>query len=149
MQAHLRYLAIASEQPDETAEFYRRWFEMQEVGRSPAGDICMTDGWVNVSLLKQPVGSAHPRGLDHFGIAVDDIEALRRRLKEVSPDIEIKKDGGGQFRGEYVVLDPNGTKISLSTKNFNVPQVKTGQVRLRHMSLCVDTGSQLRDFFTK
>ena len=149
MQAHLRYLAIASEQPEATADFYRRWFEMHEVSRSPGGDICLTDGWINVSLLKQAPGASDPRGLSHFGVAVDDIEDLRRHLKEVSPQSEIKPDKGGQFYGDYVVCDPNGTKISLSTNNFNVPQVKSGPIRLRHMSLCVDTGSQLRDFFIK
>ena len=149
MQAHLRYLAIASEQPDATADFYRRWFEMHEIGRSPSGDICLTDGWINVSLLKQAPGAGEPRGLSHFGVAVDDMDALRRQLEEVSPGIEIKKDEGGQFHGEYIVFDPNGTKISLSTKDFNVPQVKSGPIRLRHMSLCVDTGRELRDFFTK
>jgi len=149
MQAHLRYLAIASDQPEATADFYKKWFGMEELGRSAKGDISITDGWLNLSLLQQPTGDNEPTGLSHFGIAVDDIDAFRKQLAAVAPGVELKKDVGGLHRGEYVMHDPNGTKISVSALNYHIPQLKSGPMRLRHMSLCVDTGVELRDFFTK
>jgi catechol 2,3-dioxygenase-like lactoylglutathione lyase family enzyme len=149
MTIHLRYLAIASDQPETVATFYKRWFEMRELGRSANGDISLTDGWVNVSLLKQPIDGKEPIGLSHFGVAVDDLDAFRAQLAQAAPGIELKKDIGGLHHGEYVMFDPNGTKIGVSATNFHVPPIDTGAIRLRHMSLCVDTGSQLRDFFTK
>ena len=150
MTANLRYLAIASDEPELVAEFYKRWFDMKELGRSDQGDISLTDGWINLSLLKQPSDKQEATGLSHFGIAVDDLEAFRKQVGAVAPDVELKKDDrSGLHRGEYVMFDPNGTKISVSTRKFHVPEMQRGPMRLRHMSLCVDTGEDLRDFFTK
>jgi catechol 2,3-dioxygenase-like lactoylglutathione lyase family enzyme len=150
MTAHLRYLAIASDRPEVVADFYKRWFEMKELGRSAQGDISLTDGWINLSLLKQPAQKREATGLSHFGIAVDDLEAFRGQVMAAAPGIKIESDeAGGLHRGEYVMFDPNGTKIAISARNFHVPEMKSGPIRLRHMSLCVDTGEKLRDFFTK
>ena len=82
MGSQIRYLAIVSEHPDTLARFYSTHFAMRELGRSDAGDIALTDGFYNISLLK-PRGGASEPGISHFGITIDDIrevEALQRRI---------------------------------------------------------------------
>ena len=45
--ATLRYIACISENPETLTEFYRRFLGTDEIGRSPEGDISITDGFYN------------------------------------------------------------------------------------------------------
>ena len=53
MNSQIRYLAIVSEQPETLANFYSTYFKMRELGRSDDGDVAVTDGFYNISILKQ------------------------------------------------------------------------------------------------
>ena len=69
MDAHLGYLAIISEQPERLADFYAEHFDMWQLGRSAAGDVSITDGFLNVSILKQRPGvegASGRTGLSHL-----------------------------------------------------------------------------------
>ncbi|HEY3116808.1 MAG TPA: hypothetical protein VGK54_08705, partial [Chloroflexota bacterium] len=70
VKAHFGYMAIVSEQPQALADFYARYFAMWELGHSNDRDISITDGFMNVSILRQRPGvegaSGRP-GLSHFG----------------------------------------------------------------------------------
>ena len=72
MDARIRYLAIVSEQPDTLARFYTSTFGMRELGRSGAGDVALTDGFYNLSILK-PRDSAEEPGLSHFGLENSEV----------------------------------------------------------------------------
>lgn len=75
--ARIRYIAILSEKPDELAKFYRRFLEMKEIGKSVHGDISLTDGFYNFTLLKKRPSLAEPRmelGLHHIGLEVESVE---------------------------------------------------------------------------
>src|SRR5215467_10726747 len=120
MNSRIRYLAMVSERPDALARFYSTYFGMRELGRSDAGDIALTDGFYNISVLKPRNGAAEP-GISHFGITIQDIGAVERSLKDFAPNTEIRQEEGGLFHGDYRVSDPSGQTVSLSTHEFHTP----------------------------
>jgi methylmalonyl-CoA/ethylmalonyl-CoA epimerase len=91
--AKLRHIAVHTPDPEKTAEFYKRVFDMAEVGRtdSPiAKGIYLSDGTINLAVLRFKTNEAADRqdglgpvfGLHHFGFWVDDIEETRKRLEQ-------------------------------------------------------------------
>src|SRR4051794_16186754 len=92
--AKLRHLAVHTPDPEKTAEFYKRVFDMVEVGRtdSPlAKGIYLSDGDINMAVLRFKTEEAADRrdglgpvmGLHHFGFWVEDVEETRRRMAEM------------------------------------------------------------------
>jgi catechol 2,3-dioxygenase-like lactoylglutathione lyase family enzyme len=139
MDAHFGYMAIVSEDPKPVADFYTRYFDMWELGRSPEGDISITDGFLNVSILKQRPGvegASGRTGLSHFGIAVSDIHEVEANLEDFMPNADIQPENGDLHHGEYRVIGPNGLPVSLSTKNFGISGTPRRLPRIRHMATC-------------
>lgn len=142
MDSHFGYMAIVSDQPQALASFYATYFEMWELGRSDDGDISITDGFLNVSLLKRRPGvegASGRAGLSHFGIAVSDIREVEACLEECMPSADIQAESDDLQHGEYRVVGPNGLPVSLSTKNFGVSGTPRRLPRIRHMALCFPT----------
>jgi catechol 2,3-dioxygenase-like lactoylglutathione lyase family enzyme len=141
MDAHFGYLAIVTDQPQVLAGYYAEHFQMWQLGRSAEGDISITDGFLNLSLLKRRPGvegaSGRP-GLSHFGIAISDINEVEARLEDYMPAAAILPEPGDLHHGEYRVFGPNGLPISLSTTNFGVSGTPRRLPRIRHMALCTD-----------
>ena len=48
---------------------------MRELGRSDAGDVALTDGFYNISILKRR-DSDEELGINHFGITIEDIRVV-------------------------------------------------------------------------
>jgi lactoylglutathione lyase len=93
----LRHIALHTDDPEATAEFYKRAFDMVEVGRtdSPyAVGVYLSDGDLNVAVLRFKTTEAADRhdgmgpvkGLHHFGFWVEDIEETRRRIVEAGAE---------------------------------------------------------------
>ncbi|HEY7061886.1 MAG TPA: VOC family protein [Chloroflexota bacterium] len=146
MQATIRYLAIVSDDPERLARFYATTFGLRELGRSSAGDVSLTDGFYNLSLLaaRPELGATGPR---QIGIAVDDKAALKDRLQRYAPDVALAPDEGGLHHGEYCVADPNGFAVSVSTRNFGVPDGTSALPAVRHVAMCEPRGDVVADFF--
>jgi catechol 2,3-dioxygenase-like lactoylglutathione lyase family enzyme len=146
MQSTIRYLAIVSDDPERLARFYTSGFGMHELGRSSAGDVSVTDGFYNLSLLasRPEVG---PPGPWRIGIAVDDRAALADRLQRFAPDVALQPDEGGPHRGEYCVTDPNGFAVSVSTTGFGVDGTTSPLPGLRHVAMCEPRGDVVADFY--
>jgi len=137
MDAHFGYMAIVSDRPQALADFYAKHFDMWELGHSDAGDISITDGFLNVSILKHRPGveGAMGRpGLSHFGLAVRDIHEVEANLEEFMPSADIRTEEGDLHHGEYRVISPNGLPVSLSTKNFGISGTPRRLPRIRHMA---------------
>lgn len=152
MQAHIRYLALLSDQPDVVADFYGTYFGLRELGRSAAGDVSLTDGCFNLTLLKRRADLAEPNaatGLHHFGVAVDDLDDLRRRLANVAPGADLEVESGDVHHGEYRVVDPNGLPVSLSTRSFGVPPSHRGFPEIHHVAMKVHNREAVLDFYTQ
>jgi catechol 2,3-dioxygenase-like lactoylglutathione lyase family enzyme len=150
MASQIRYLSIITEHPEILAEFYGRYLGLRELGRGPAGDISMTDGFYNLTFLKQRSDLGEPDdrlGLNHFGVEIDDIREIEARLEEFAPNAEIKRENGDLHHGEYRVFDPNGIAVSLSTRRFGVPDASLGLPCIRHVAMSVGKNDEVLDFF--
>lgn len=146
MQSQIRYLALVSEQPDTLARFYSKYFSMQELGRSYTGDIALTDGFYNISILK-PRDGARELGISHFGITIDSIDEIIARLKRFAPGTEIRPEAGGLWHGDYRVTDPFGQIVSLSTHEFHTPRAERAFPCIRHIAMCVPNNDEVLDFY--
>ena len=89
----LRHIALHVPDPEATADFYKRVFDMVEVGRtdgSLAEGIYLSDGDLNMAVLKFRNAEAADRGdgmgtvmgLHHFGFWVENADEVRRKLEE-------------------------------------------------------------------
>ena len=87
----IKDIAIASPNPDETAEFYKRVFDLTEVGRvdnSNAVSYYLTDGSINLAVLRfrDPIMAGAEFGVDysgihHIGFQFDHTEETESKLR--------------------------------------------------------------------
>src|SRR5581483_3413506 len=84
----LRHIALATKDPEATAAFYKRVFDMKEVGRTDtelANGIYLSDGTINVAILNfktdQLGRGMDYTGLHHFGFLVEDVDATSKQLE--------------------------------------------------------------------
>jgi catechol 2,3-dioxygenase-like lactoylglutathione lyase family enzyme len=114
--ARIRHLAIVTENRERLVNFYTNAFGMKVVdGVGPA--IYLSDGYLNVAIIqKRP---QYKVGLYHFGIEVQDIEALKPICKELGAASEIQKRPPNR-EAEYRVHDPDGNPIDLSQHGWPV-----------------------------
>ena len=84
----LRHIAIAAEDPDAMAEFYKKAFDFVEVGRPNgvlADGVFLSDGTLNMAILKfktDQLGKGMDfRGIHHFGVLVEDVGEAAKKLE--------------------------------------------------------------------
>jgi catechol 2,3-dioxygenase-like lactoylglutathione lyase family enzyme len=142
----LRHVALHTPDPEATAAFYKRVFEMEEVGRtdSPlATGIYLSDGDLNLAVLKFKTAEAADRrdglgpvmGLHHFGFWVEDIEEVRRRMAEMGAEHrEARNDtnSGAMTFFEEKYKGPDGVMIDIAEHGWKgakppVEMVGTGK----------------------
>jgi len=128
--AKLRHLALYTPDPEATAAFYKKAFDMTEVGRtksSVADGIFLSDGTLNVACLryKSPetaaeYGSSSRFGMSHFGFWVEDIEGTRRRLRELGAAFVDTRDPVAAPMGffEEKWKGPDGTVIDITDQGW-------------------------------
>ena len=78
--AKLRHLAINVADPEGSAAFFERAFDMERVAESPLV-IYLSDGTVNLALIKIESEDEKP-GLAHFGMWVDDLAEAEKKAAE-------------------------------------------------------------------
>jgi catechol 2,3-dioxygenase-like lactoylglutathione lyase family enzyme len=148
MQARIRYLALVAADPGALARYYAIYFGLWLLGESTAGDIALTDGFYNLSLLK-----ARPElpslGLSHVGIQVDDLGELEQRLADVAPGARLEPAPGDLLHGEQRLHDPNGLPISISTQPFGVAHEWHRLPSIRHVALSVPNNDAALDFYAR
>jgi catechol 2,3-dioxygenase-like lactoylglutathione lyase family enzyme len=128
--AKLRHVAICTKDPEGTAEFFQRFFDLTLVERADVGEyayIFLTDGYLNIALLDfRTEAAAHAFGVDggpgfvgvhHVGFIVEDPHAVLARLKAagqrvIEPPTETGKAG---VHFEAKVYDPNGILVDIGT----------------------------------
>jgi catechol 2,3-dioxygenase-like lactoylglutathione lyase family enzyme len=93
--ARIKHIALVTDDPAKTAEFYKQHFGLTELYRRPSGTgekgVWLSDGYIYFAILKYgtadapklgPGQSSELRGIHHIGFQVDDIEATERQLKQ-------------------------------------------------------------------
>lgn len=134
----IRHIAVHTPDVEKTAEFYKRVFEMEEVGRtdSPlAKGVYLSDGYINLAVLTFKSANAADRldglgpvmGLHHFGFACDDLDEVRRRLEEAGTPkrTDLAPAGNtGYFEEKYV--GPESVMIDISHGWITERRERTG-----------------------
>ena len=100
--ARIRHIAISTDDPVKTAEFYKKFFGLQELFRKPADSgehgVWLSDGYVYFAILKYGdsdvpnLGPGHEstlRGIHHIGFHVEDLQKTIGALQEANvPPLE-------------------------------------------------------------
>lgn len=152
MKAQISYIAMLSDQPERLADYYQTYFGLRQLGHSPAGDISLTDGFYNLSILKRrsELGEGNDEvGIHHFGVAVDNIHEVEGRLEESAPSTDMRGENGDLHHGEARLFDPNGLPVSLSTKHFGTAGQPHGFPEIHHAAIKVPNGEDILSFYSK
>ena len=142
----IRHIALATNDPVGTAEFYKKAFEFKEVGRTgdpndPGGiawGIYLSDGTLNLAVLKFKNVDQLGRGLDyvgihHFGVLVDDLQGYMEKLEGMGAPCFMKPEPGmGDVFFETKFRGPDGTVFDVSEHPWvgAAPQ-DVGEVKLK------------------
>lgn len=119
--AKLRHIAINCEDLETEAAFYTAAFELQEVGRVGGGEsgaIYLSDGVVNVALIKMDdpnFPNYRPMGLNHVGFVVKDLDAAISRAEQAGAVATVDKEhmmAGATW--EMKMKAPSGVAFDLS-----------------------------------
>ena len=135
--AKIKHIAIATQEPEKTASFYKEVFDLQEVGRvdsENAEGYYLTDGHINLAILRfkndviagEEFGAGFT-GIHHIGFQVKDAEAADTKLRNCSSsprdDINSKLHAGmGSGHGgrnvELKYNGPDGVMIDISQNGW-------------------------------
>jgi lactoylglutathione lyase len=136
----LRHIALHTSDPEKTAEFYKRVFDMHEVGRTDsnlADGIYLSDGTINMAVLRFKTAEAADRhdglgpvmGLHHFGFWVEDIEAVRQKLSTAGAEFREQVDPAAKASGnsffEEKYRGPDSVMIDISAHGWAGAQPPT------------------------
>ncbi len=113
----LRHIALYTPDPQRLANFYCSILDMREVDGTDRGSIFVSDGYINVALLRQR--KEESLGLNHFGFHVKNNEDMRLRAERAGVRRGAKRPPRIPF-AEYRVHDPEGNGFDISEKGFKV-----------------------------
>ena len=92
--ARIKHIALVTDDPAKTAEFYQTHFGLTELYRRPSATgengVWLSDGYIYFAILKYgdadapklgPGQTSDLRGIHHIGFQVDDLDATAQALK--------------------------------------------------------------------
>ena len=128
--AQIRHIAIASDHPGKTAEFFKRAFGFREIARhgfDPTNpdlaprpsSVVMTDGYLSIAILKLAIDQTGVgldyRGLHHIGLVVDDLNAWTKHLESLgAPNITTLEDMPPTAHAEIKFRAPDNVVFDIS-----------------------------------
>lgn len=118
----IRHLAIITRDPEKLAKFYGEVFEMEVLHRSETGAVYMTDGYMNVALLRQKMQDT-PNGLNHFGWEIEDTAAMGEKLNGFGIPAPTTRPANRPY-AEHRAMDVDGNLFDLSEHGFNRVEYK-------------------------
>ena len=146
----LRHIAIATNDPKATAEFYKKAFGFEQIGEtSPTSPLAqgyfLSDGTLNIAILKfktDQIGKGMDfTGVHHFGILVDDPEKYTEQLESLGAECFMGKEKGhGKGFFEIKFKGPDG-RCSTSpgipgwAQSRSTPERADGAAAAKHWSL--------------
>ena len=93
--ARIKHVAIRTMDPQKTAGFYQEVFGLKQAGLGRNG-VYLSDGHINLAILKCPPGKEAAVGIEHMGFQVEDVDATLAKLN----------DHGGKSLTERVNVTP-------------------------------------------
>jgi len=128
----IKHIAISSQDPDKTAQFYKEVFGMEEAGKidNPnTSGYYLTDGHINLAILrfKNDVVAGAERGKDysglhHIGFQVEDIDEIAAKLESVNSQprndingaLGVGMGGSRHTNVEVKYTAPDGVTVDVS-----------------------------------
>jgi len=117
MFAKINHMAMVSPIYPMLANFYEAYFGLKRSGKTsrPLNAVTVGDG--NVGLNINPLRDGYVGGLDHFGLVVDDIDAVLERARSKFPQANIVKRPSTRPFAQYSAHDPDGNVFDLAQKD--------------------------------
>jgi catechol 2,3-dioxygenase-like lactoylglutathione lyase family enzyme len=139
--ARIRHIALATDDPAKTAEFYKQQFGLTELYRRP-GDtgekgVWLSDGYIYFAILKYgesgvpklgPGQSSELRGIHHIGFYVDDEQATAKALRDANfSPVPIPKSGDSEATPMAAIseavnlkyLGPDAVQLDIRSRGWN------------------------------
>ena len=118
----LRHIAIAAEDPEAMAEFYKKAFDFKEVGRPNgylADGVFLSDGTLNMAILRFGWDQGHGldfRGIHHFGVLVEDVDDFSKKLESLGAKHYVDQGQDGHQAGyfEKKFFGPEGVLFDIA-----------------------------------
>jgi catechol 2,3-dioxygenase-like lactoylglutathione lyase family enzyme len=101
----IRHIALNVQNRDELADYYKKFFNLEETYRGPNGTVYLSDGHVGIALISRP---DQPWGINHFGFGVDDVKAIEEATQTTA---EANTFGAV---AESWIRDPEGNRVDIS-----------------------------------
>jgi methylmalonyl-CoA/ethylmalonyl-CoA epimerase len=124
-KGNLRHIAISVPDKEKAARFYEETFGFERVSQSRVA-IRLSDGVMNVTLLQfetdEDAGDERGKdfvGLHHFGIWVDDIEAITQSIAVHGGKYHPGPTGHIPANAEHKFRDPNGIVFDISNHGWD------------------------------
>lgn len=150
--AVIRYIAFISEKPDELSKFYNRFLGTRELGRSPEGDVSITDGFYNLTFFKRRTSLHEPRtevGLNHIGLQVESLDEVKGRYLDFNPRGAIVTEPSDVHHGDIRIHDIEGNPVTLSEKDFSVGWRDRSLPGVRHIAYNTHDPEGMRQFYSE
>jgi catechol 2,3-dioxygenase-like lactoylglutathione lyase family enzyme len=130
----IRHVAIATEDPEGTAKFYKDALGLFEVGKvqsALAEGYYLSDGYINLAILKYRTdevatteGAPRHAGIHHLGFEVEDMEASQASMIKAgaTPHLEQHVNAAAKDREslnvELKYSGPDGVTLDLSAAGW-------------------------------
>jgi len=137
MFSKINHVAIVSENYAQLAQFYIAAFGMRTSDKTrPGRAVTVADGYVGLNINPRRAGRS--AGLDHFGIQVEDCEAVFDRMRKRYPSVKwLKRPSTRPFAG-ISTHDPDGNMFDISQKDManrtSVYVENDGKANPRHIN---------------
>ena len=115
MFAQINHIAIISRQYPVLGKFYEAVFGLKPSSKSrPGSAITIGDGYTGLNLI--PRRDGYVEGIDHFGIAVDEIAPVRERMQRKFPKANVVQRPSARPFAAFSGHDPDGNVFDLAQR---------------------------------
>jgi catechol 2,3-dioxygenase-like lactoylglutathione lyase family enzyme len=140
MFAKIRHVSLYTDNYESMARFYKTIFGMRQFTNTVEADgrVNRERGQLSDGVIGLAVLSKHPgfqSGLDHFGLEVEDIETVTRRMSRGFPETLMTKGLEAVGFAAMRIHDPAGIHIDLAQKgaaNLKDGYMQQGWAQPRH-----------------
>jgi catechol 2,3-dioxygenase-like lactoylglutathione lyase family enzyme len=120
MLARINHVAIISPQYPILGKFYQSLYGMKPGDSPPESAVSYGDGNVGLQIL--PRRDGYIAGLDHFGMLVDDLGEVEKRLQKYDGANLVKRPSSRPFAA-YSANDPDGNHFDLAEPESGLKEV--------------------------
>lgn len=118
----VKQMGMVCRDPEEMKAYYGRRFGFEELGRGGEGSVFLTDGHLNIALIKQgsPLAAGSEPGLYNVGFHVDSVAEIEQRLEEFDPSIRMEKRPPEDPYSQYRIQVREGLAVDISEQGYGI-----------------------------